>query len=337
MKLKILYIEDNVNDHLILKRTLAKAGLDFELKTCTHGVDGLREILENKFDLVILDYKLPDMSGLDLLEEIKRQRLKTPVIFVTGKGDEKVAVEAMKKGAVDYIVKNEINSSRILDSLKNQVIRFSLPPDVPLEFIAYLARVYEEHDEIKIEQFNSVKLDPPLDFPTRTSINSLEKLKEARILSKKPLRTSVFCSSCASYELETFIKCPKCGDSILTRGESLQHFSCGFVDFRSKFVNEKSELVCLKCGKALHQIGVDYSKVGQWYKCAQEHVFSSPIIGYKCRDCGKEFDLESAQLEIIHSYSLTEEGKVALELTSIKSKEPHKQLAVGVPDGDTGV
>lgn len=57
-------------------------------------------------DLVILDYSLPGMTGLEALREIKRRRPELPVIMVTGQGDETIAVEAMKNGAYDYIVKS---------------------------------------------------------------------------------------------------------------------------------------------------------------------------------------------------------------------------------------
>ena len=57
--------------------------------------------------MVFLDYSLPGRDGLEVLEEIRRGEAPPPVVVVTGRGDEQVAVEAMKGGAYDYVVKGE--------------------------------------------------------------------------------------------------------------------------------------------------------------------------------------------------------------------------------------
>ena len=132
MNLKILYIEDNVDDQAILRRYLEKTGLDFELEYQMNGREGLRSCASGKCDLIFLDYRLPDMTGLQVLEEMKKENVKTPVIFVTGQGNEKTAVEALKRGALDYIVKSEINPRKdIGDCVREHVFKIRMPEDFP--------------------------------------------------------------------------------------------------------------------------------------------------------------------------------------------------------------
>jgi len=64
-----------------------------------------RKIAKNTYTAILLDYKLPDGTGLDTLEKIQQQGYQVPVIMITGQGDERIAVKAMQQGAADYMVK----------------------------------------------------------------------------------------------------------------------------------------------------------------------------------------------------------------------------------------
>ncbi len=106
--MRILLVEDN-SDHRELMR-LALTGDDstWEVEAVVSGKEALRLLLGGEvFDLVFLDYSLPGRDGLEVLEEIRRGEAPPPVVMVTGRGDEQVAVVAMKGGAYDYMVKGE--------------------------------------------------------------------------------------------------------------------------------------------------------------------------------------------------------------------------------------
>jgi CheY-like chemotaxis protein len=140
LKLRILYVEDDPNDQLIMKRALEKnLPIDFDLTTTSTSQEGLNEVEKKKFDLLLLDYMLPTMTGIELLNELQKRKVHTPIIFVTSKGSEKIAVEAIKLGVIDYIVKDEIGTTRLIDSITEIIgTRTKSTKDFDKKFILYL-------------------------------------------------------------------------------------------------------------------------------------------------------------------------------------------------------
>jgi len=103
----LLLVED-IPDHAHLMEIKLRAfDPNFQIEIVTSGYDCLEKVETNTVDLVILDYVLPGMSGLDTLKRLKFRNPELPVVLVTGQGDEKLAVQALKYGASDYIVKDK--------------------------------------------------------------------------------------------------------------------------------------------------------------------------------------------------------------------------------------
>ncbi len=100
---KILVVDDESEMRLALEATLEREG--FTTVSAKEGEEGLRRFQEGGFDLVISDVKMPKMSGVELLRAIKRQSPGTEVIMMTAYGDIDNAVETMKEGAFDYLLK----------------------------------------------------------------------------------------------------------------------------------------------------------------------------------------------------------------------------------------
>ena len=111
--LKILLVDDNIDQRELLQYALQKNGKDHLVTSVEDGPACLEEIKRSSFDAIILDYSLPRMNGLEVLSEIQARGHHIPVVMVTGQGDEGIAVEAMKRGACDYIIK----SSNYLETL----------------------------------------------------------------------------------------------------------------------------------------------------------------------------------------------------------------------------
>ncbi|MEK6725770.1 MAG: response regulator [Deltaproteobacteria bacterium] len=101
-RIKILNIEDEDIDHLALMRMVKEKGLLYEVERAANLAGALKLLGEKKYDVALIDYRLPNGTGLDILDKLKG----TASIFVTGSGDERVAVKAMKGGANDYIIKD---------------------------------------------------------------------------------------------------------------------------------------------------------------------------------------------------------------------------------------
>ena len=105
---RILLIEDNPDHALVASRVLERAG--FSVTTVTTGQKGIDSVSQG-FDLVLLDYGLPDMDGMQVLTAISG--LNVPVVFVTGRSDAKLAVDALRAGAANYIVKDSHYVSKL--------------------------------------------------------------------------------------------------------------------------------------------------------------------------------------------------------------------------------
>ncbi len=77
----------------------------YEVSSCLSGEAAFEKIEHESFDLILLDYKMPDLNGIDILIRIKKSQVKTPVIVMTAYGTTELAIETMKRGAYDYLVK----------------------------------------------------------------------------------------------------------------------------------------------------------------------------------------------------------------------------------------
>ncbi|MEO5888519.1 MAG: response regulator transcription factor [Anaerolineales bacterium] len=99
----ILIIDDEASLRQTLARILQRAG--FEVTTAANGKEGLALVHEHPFDLIYLDIRMPDVSGLELLKTIHTKFPELPVILFTAQPDLNSAVEALRRGATDYLLK----------------------------------------------------------------------------------------------------------------------------------------------------------------------------------------------------------------------------------------
>src|SRR5258706_14740453 len=102
-KEKLLIIDDDVDICMMVSRFLSKKG--YEVKTSHNGKQAVEIFKQEKFDLVFCDFRLGSMDGRDVLMAVREISPETPVIIITGYSDVKVAIDVIKNGAYDYIIK----------------------------------------------------------------------------------------------------------------------------------------------------------------------------------------------------------------------------------------
>ncbi len=106
MPARVLLIEDSAETARLLAGALGAGSDPFEVTVAGSARDGLEHLATHQVDCVLLDYRLPDADGLECLRKIRQRDPDLPVVVITGAGSEEVAVEAMKLGASDYLVKH---------------------------------------------------------------------------------------------------------------------------------------------------------------------------------------------------------------------------------------
>lgn len=126
-ELKILIIDDDEIDRINCKRLLDKSAQQYQIVEAINGTEGLSLCHSAKPDCIILDYFLPDFNGIEFLNKIRTQQDDEcpPIVVLTGHGDERIAVEAMKLGAYDYILKNDLGTGKLEKVLLNAIEQHS--------------------------------------------------------------------------------------------------------------------------------------------------------------------------------------------------------------------
>src|SRR5579862_7440341 len=124
---RILLIDDDPADRDILRYQLEQdTDRKIEVRSADRGSAGLELIRSWLPHCVLLDLRLPDMRGLDLLRSAVRENPECPIIVITAYGSEEIAAEAMRNGAADYLIKGTLNSSTLMHSIDNVLEREAL-------------------------------------------------------------------------------------------------------------------------------------------------------------------------------------------------------------------
>lgn len=123
---QILIIDDSKLFWLYLRKSLEISGIQAEITKSPDIASGIEQLKQRSFDCIILDYILPDGNGLLILQERKVLNITTPVVVLTGQGDEQVAVNLMKAGAADYISKSSLSPERLGQSIKNVMYSYRM-------------------------------------------------------------------------------------------------------------------------------------------------------------------------------------------------------------------
>jgi signal transduction histidine kinase len=139
--LRIVIVEDNLDDAELTRIELRKTNLNIEW---IHIVENKKEYLseiKNNPSIILSDYEMPSFTGMDALHCLQEEKLDIPFIIITGTGNEEIAVECMKEGAADYILKRHLMKleTSILHALINKHTEKQLLQAQKMELIGTLA------------------------------------------------------------------------------------------------------------------------------------------------------------------------------------------------------
>jgi PAS domain S-box-containing protein len=106
--IRILLVEDNEHDRLSFRTALGKSDIEYEITECVRAEEALERLRgsASSFDIGVVDYALPGMSGFELCQELISEKTPLPLMILTGRGSEQLAVKALKAGVDDYIIKD---------------------------------------------------------------------------------------------------------------------------------------------------------------------------------------------------------------------------------------
>ena len=132
--LRILLIEDNPGDARLIQEMLREgtdlsdrmdreSGNGHELRRAERLSEGIDQLDAERFDVVLLDLNLPDSRGLDTLAEVREHVESVPIVVLTGVSDQEIGVRALKRGAEEYLVKDEISAGLLVRSVYHAIER----------------------------------------------------------------------------------------------------------------------------------------------------------------------------------------------------------------------
>ena len=169
MSIRILCIDDNPDSIFLTKRVLEKSSMSCQVDAAKDATEGMSKVRSQTYDMVLCDYRLPGSSGVDFTAQLQSQGIKIPVVVMTSAGSERIAVEAMKKGAYDYVVK-DASYDDVLPEIIRQVLE--------------RCRERKERERLEVE-CNKAMEDLKKEKAFLEKMNSIMMDRERRILELK--------------------------------------------------------------------------------------------------------------------------------------------------------
>jgi DNA-binding response OmpR family regulator len=109
----VLIVDDSAVDRATYRRYLEQKDESYTILEAELGIEGLELCQRMLPDIILVDYRLPDLDGAAFLTELQTQEKTPPVIILTGQGNEAIAVETMKAGAQDYLIKGYLTAEKL--------------------------------------------------------------------------------------------------------------------------------------------------------------------------------------------------------------------------------
>jgi diguanylate cyclase (GGDEF)-like protein len=226
-KITVLLIEDSPADEERVRRLLARSDHEFEIWPA-HNWRGAAEVLTwKRVDLVLSDYDLPGYDGLTILDRLNSLNNSPPVIFLTGSGNEEVAAEAFRNGALDYLRKDRLTT----DGLVKAIIR------------ALEKKALDEQQIVRTELLERLASTDPL-----TGMSNRRSLEE-RVESELSLaRSENYSVSCLMIDIDNLKYCNEtfghqAGDSLIQGVAAAIRIACHNAGIATRYGGDEFCLI----------------------------------------------------------------------------------------------
>lgn len=180
--IRVLLVDDDEDDYFLTREYFQDlVNWKFDITWCATFREAETQIRNNKYDLYLFDYLLGESTGIDLIELACSFECEEPIILLTGKGDTKIAVEALRLGAADYLIKSELDAEKLERSIRYALERTSVLKALRHSERRY-RRIFEESNDFL---FISDLEGNIIDFNEAASVltgYSEEQLRERKII-----------------------------------------------------------------------------------------------------------------------------------------------------------
>ena len=280
----ILMVEDNPNHYKILQRFIKKSGKPIEVDLVPSAQEFFNVFLAKNYDLIMLDYNLAQYTGLSILKKLNELDVFTPIIMVTQQKDPEIAINAMKLGAVDFIIKSKENFEHLPEKIiayvtdyehelaNNEMFKHKRKNILRNNDVRDIIRYLISNKELELHPKRSTyHYFTPGHIEMEMEKENFEKILQVltinRMMVKKPIGVKVTCPRCDSDDIATVPVCSVCGAKIFVKNTT----------------EGDAPLRCLSgCGEAFNEVK----------------------IAYKCNSCFKEFNQEDSRYKHIYNYQL---------------------------------
>jgi len=121
--IRVLLVEDNPGDARLIHELLAEVEGRFELVIATRLSEALEQLASGRFQLVLLDLSLPDSHGIDTFHRVATRFPHVPLIMLSGLDDEQLALQTVREGAQDYLVKGHVDYHTLVRAIRYAIKR----------------------------------------------------------------------------------------------------------------------------------------------------------------------------------------------------------------------
>ncbi len=146
--LRILYVDDDEDDFFLAEACFRDIpNLEFELTWCSNYKKALSFLKKKEHDLYLFDFYLGEYTGIDLIKKAFQYQCEGPIILLTGRNDESAAVQSLRTGATDYLVKSELNAQSLRRSIRYSLERTSFTKAIQQSERRY-RKIFEESGDM---------------------------------------------------------------------------------------------------------------------------------------------------------------------------------------------